>query len=123
MMLSGGELFPAQAGVIRLSLAPLLPSSSVKKDSGVMIKPYTISSVKVYVATDRQHERLIRGATMDIFDFSDSDFSRFTFNTLDTPQVKPFNTKVKKFIVLQLIFENDAINEGFGVYSAECSIR
>lgn len=91
----------------------------MKKDSGVMIKPYTRSSVKVYVATDRQHERMIRSATMDIFDFSDIDFSRFTFNTLDTPQVKPFNTKVKKFIVLQLIFENDAINEGFGVYGAE----
>lgn len=91
----------------------------VKKGSGVMIKPYTRSSVKVYVATDRQHEKLIRSATMDIFDFSDIDFSRFTFNTLDTPQVKPFNTKVKKFIVLQLIFENDAINEGFGVYGAE----
>lgn len=105
--------------MIRLSLAPLLPSSSVKKDSGVLIKPYTRSSVKIYVATDRQHERMIRSATMDIFDFSDIDFSRFTFNTLDTPQVKPFNTKVKKFIVLQLIFENDAINEGFGVYSAE----
>lgn len=91
----------------------------VKKGSGVMIKPYTRSSVKVYVATDRQHERLIRTALMDIFDFSDIDFSRFTFNTLDTPQVKPFNTKVKKFIVLQLIFENDALNEGFGVYGAE----
>lgn len=32
---------------------------------------------------------------------------------------KPFNTKVKKFILLQLIFENDAVNEGFGVYGAE----
>ena len=91
----------------------------VKKGSGVMIKPYSRSSVKVYVATDKQHERLIRTALMDIFDFSDIDFSRFTFNTLDTPQVKPFNTKVKKFILLQLIFENDAVNEGFGVYGAE----
>ena len=91
----------------------------VKKGSGVMIKPYSRSGVKIYVATDRAHERLIRSSNMDIFDFSDIDFERFTFNTLDTPQVKPFNTKVKKFISLQLIFENDAVNEGFGVYGAE----
>jgi hypothetical protein len=91
----------------------------VKKGSGVMIKPYSRSSVKIYVATDRAHEHLIRSSNMDIFDFSDIDFERFTFNTLDIPQVKPFNTKVKKFISLQLIFENDAVNEGFGVYGAE----
>ena len=84
-----------------------------------MIKPYNRSSVKIYIATDRQHERLIRESFMDIFDFGDIDFSRFTFNTLDTPQVKPFNTKVKKFILLQMIFENDAANEGFGVYGAQ----
>lgn len=91
----------------------------MKKGSGVMIKPYSRSSVKIYVATDRAHEHLIRSSNMDIFDFSDIDFERFTFNTLDIPQVKPFNTKVKKFISLQLIFENDAVNEGFGVYGAE----
>ena len=91
----------------------------VKKGSGVMIKPYSRSSIKIYVATDKQHQRLIRTGTMDIFDFGDIDFERFTFNTLDTPQVKPFNTKVKKFISLQLIFENDVVNEGFGVYGAE----
>lgn len=91
----------------------------VKKGSGVMIKPYSRSSIKIYVATDKQHQRLIRTGTMDIFDFGDIDFDRFTFNTLDTPQVKPFNTKVKKFISLQLIFENDVVNEGFGVYGAE----
>ncbi len=91
----------------------------LKKGAGVMIKPYNRSSVKIYIATDRQHERLIRESFMDIFDFGDIDFSRFTFNTLDTPQVKPFNTKVKKFILLQMIFENDAANEGFGVYGAQ----
>ena len=56
---------------------------------------------------------------MDIFDFGDVDFERFTFNTLDNPQVKAFNKKVKKFIVLQLIFENDSIDEGFGIYGVQ----
>lgn len=90
-----------------------------KKGCGVMIKPYTRSSVTVYVATDKSHEAKIRYATMDILDFSDIDFSRFTFNTLDTPQVVPLNKKVKKFIVLQLIFENAEVNEGFGIYGVQ----
>lgn len=90
-----------------------------KKGCGVMIKPYTRSSVTVYTATDRSHEAKIRYATMDILDFSDIDFSRFTFNTLDTPQVVPLNKKVKKFIVLQLIFENAEVNEGFGIYGVQ----
>lgn len=91
----------------------------VKKGSMVVIKPYTRSSVKVYVATDKEHERFIKQEYMDIFTFADIDFSRFTFNTLDSAQVIPFNTKVKKFITLQMIFENDAANEGWGIYGAE----
>lgn len=90
-----------------------------KKGCGVMIKPYTRSSINVYAATDWFHETLIQSGSMDILDFSDIDFSRFTFNTLDSPQVVALNKKIKKFIVLQLIFENDTVNEGFGVYGAE----
>lgn len=90
-----------------------------KKGCGVMIKPYTRSSVTVYVSTDKSHEARIRYAAMDILDFSDIDFSRFTFNTLDTPQVVPLNKKVKKFIVLQLIFENKEVDEGFGIYGIQ----
>ena len=90
-----------------------------KKGCGVMIKPYVRSSVTVYAATDRMHEARIRYSTMDILDFSDIDFSRFTFNTLDTPQVVPLNKKIKKFIVLQLIFENKEVDEGFGIYGVQ----
>ena len=31
----------------------------------------------------------------------------------------PFNKKVKKFIVLQLIFENNVKDEGFGIYGVQ----
>ena len=58
---------------------------------------------------------------MDIFTFADIDFGRITFNTRDVPQVIPFNKKIKKFITLQLIFRNAALNEGFGVFGAEVS--
>ena len=43
----------------------------------------------------------------------------FTFNTIDTPQVVPFNTKIKKYIMLQIIVRNDALSEGFGIYGIE----
>lgn len=91
----------------------------LKKGSGVMIKPYTRSSVKIYTLTDRQSKTLMNQREMDIFDFGDINFARFTFNALDTPQTVPINTKVKNFIILQLAFENDALNEGFGIYGIE----
>jgi hypothetical protein len=53
---------------------------------------------------------------MDIFDWSDIDFSRFSFNANDGPQEIMWNTKVKKYKRLQIIVKNDAINEGIGIY-------
>lgn len=91
----------------------------VKRGSVVMIKPYTRSSIDVYVSTDKITDTLIRTDTMDILDFGDIDFARFTFNTSDRPQVVPFNKKVKKFIILQIIFKNAVKDEGFGIYGAE----
>jgi hypothetical protein len=90
-----------------------------KKGCGVMIKPYSRSSVNVYSVTDATAETLVRTGALDLFDFGDIDFARFTFNTFDSPQVIALNKKIKKFIVLQLILENDAVNEGFGVYGVE----
>lgn len=93
----------------------------IKKGCAVMIKPYTRSSVEVWAATEKEWEWKIQEDTMDIFTFADIDFGRITFNTRDVPQVIPFNKKIKKFITLQLIFRNAALNEGFGVFGAEVS--
>lgn len=54
--------------------------------------------------------------TVDIFDFADIDFERFTFNTLDTPQIISIRKKVKKYKTLQIIVESDAANEAFGIF-------
>lgn len=88
----------------------------VKRGSGVMLKPYTRSSVIVYARTDRDFGRKIRESLMDIFDFWDIDFSRFSFLTNDSPQVVPFNSKVKKYKTLQLIVRNEGLDEAFGVF-------
>ena len=53
---------------------------------------------------------------MDIFDWEDIDFSRFTFVSNDAPQEIPFRCKVRNYRRLQILVKNDAVNEGFGVY-------
>lgn len=92
-----------------------------KRGCGVMIKPYSRSGVEVYYLTESSHKGLLCSANMDIFNFSDMDFSRVDFNTLDMPQVKPFNAKIRRFNIIQLVFENSRADEGFGIYGAKLS--
>lgn len=95
--------------------APHLYKSMTKKGCLVTIKPYTRSSGTIYVCKDGNQRQLLRSGTMDILDWNDIDFDRFTFNTNDSPQDIFFKKKVKKYKRLQIIIENDALNEGFGV--------
>jgi hypothetical protein len=88
----------------------------LKQGSGLMIKPYTRSSVEVFIREDWQKEQALQQATMDIFDWNDVDFTRFAFNTGDGPQVIPFSKRVRNYIALQFILQNRAVNEGFGVF-------
>lgn len=88
----------------------------IKKGSGVMLKPYTRSSAKIYVRTERDFGRLLREELVDIWDWEDIDFARVSFNSNDGPQVAPFNSKVKKYLTAQIIIKNEAVNEGFGIY-------
>ena len=87
-----------------------------KRWLAVMLKPFTRSSAKVCVVTEKDIERVVGETTMDIFDFNDIDFARFSFNTAETPQVFPINAKTKKYITMQVIVRNDVKDEGFGVF-------
>lgn len=95
----------------------------IKKGNSVTIKPYTRSSAKVCFRTNKDAadwgavEWQAAYGTMDIFSWEDIDFSRFTFNANDAPQEILFNTKVKKYKRLQILIKNDALNEGFGIFS------
>jgi len=95
--------------------APHLYKSMTKKGCLVTIKPYTRSSCKIYASKDGELQQKIREQSMDIIDWDDIDFDRFTFNTNDNPQDIFFKKKVKKYKRLQIIVENDALNEGFGI--------
>jgi len=97
---------------------PLVYKFLLKKGNGVTIKPYSRSSAKIYLRTDKDASGwYANGSNMDIFDWEDIDFDRFTFNSNDGPAEIPINRKVKNYKRLQIIVMNDQLNEGFGVYA------
>lgn len=65
--------------------------------------------------------RSVKTSTMDIFDFNDIDFTRFSFTTDDSPMVIATNAKAKKFMLIQFRIENNVLGEGFGFYEMEAS--
>ena len=95
--------------------APHLYKSMAKKGCLVTLKPFARSSGTIYVAKDGNPRQMLRSGTMDILNWEDIDFDRFTFNTNESPQDIFFQKKVKKYKRLQIIVENDTLNEGFGI--------
>ena len=85
-----------------------------------MLSPYRRSSVNIYYRV-KGALTLKKHSTMDIFDFNDIDFTRFSFVTDDSPMIIATNAKAKKFMLIQFRFENNVIGEGFGFYEAEAS--
>lgn len=88
-----------------------------KKGCLVVLAPFSASGCNVYYAVDSSADKLVRYSTMDItslFDFVD--FSRLTFNAGTGPREIYFNKKQRKYKRLQLVFENNEVNEGFGIY-------
>ncbi len=95
---------------------PMVLKTLLKKGNAVTIKPYARSGAKVLFRTDKDPVGWeVAEGTMDIFNWEDIDFSRFTFNANDGPAEIPFSRKVKNYKRLQIIIKNDAVNEGFGV--------
>ena len=90
----------------------------IKKGSGVFLKTYNSSSIKILVRTDADFGKEIRTANTGMFDFNDLDFENFTFNTLPE-NIVPLSKKIKKYKLMQIICRNEGINQGFGVYAIE----
>lgn len=97
--------------------SPSCYKTLLKKGCCVTLKPMSRSSGTVYFRTDRSAmEQEVARDTMDIFDWEDIDFSRFTFNSDDAPQEIFFQKKLKNYKRLQIIVRNSERDEGFGVY-------
>jgi len=95
--------------------ASYLYKTMQKKGCSVTIKPYSRSSCTIYYSKDGNPDTFVRKHLMDIFDWNNMDFERFTFNTNESPQDVYLKKKVKKYKRLQLIIINDGKNEGFGI--------
>lgn len=87
------------------------------------LQPYTRSGCRVFYATDKEHEKLVREALLDIFDWNDIDFGRFTFNTLDRPMIVATNRKAKKVKLFQVILKNEVPREPMGFMAIQIDFR
>ena len=77
--------------------------------------PYDRTSVKVRIIKDGIEAAALETETFDIFNWTLIDFSRFTFNGNTTAQNDYFKKKIKKYVRLQIILENEGIYEPFGI--------
>lgn len=87
-----------------------------KKGCSVTLKPFYRSSVSVYASKDGEADFLIRKSFLDILNFADIHFERFTFTSNDSPRCVFLKKKIKKYKRLQFIIKNDSKGEGFGIY-------
>ena len=86
-----------------------------KKGTLLTLMPYDRTSVKVRIIRDGIEAAALETETFDIFSWTLIDFSRFTFNGNTTAQNDYFNKKIKKYVRLQIILENEGIYEPFGI--------
>ncbi len=86
-----------------------------KKGSGCTLYPFTRSSVDAYLLKDLNAEVYIGSITIDIDNWEDIDFERFTFIASKAPRDMFFRKKMKKYKRLKIILKNEQLDEGFGV--------
>lgn len=86
-----------------------------KKGSGCTLYPFTRSSVDAYLEKDGNAEVYIGSTTIDIDNWEDIDFNRFTFIANKAPRDLFFRKKMKKYKRLKIILKNNQLDEGFGV--------
>lgn len=87
-----------------------------RRGSGVMVKPYSKTSVTVYVKTESGAHDEAGSQSAVVFDFANLSFEHFSFCTDSAAVVMPMATPVKGYRSLQLIARNNVAGEGFGVY-------
>jgi len=97
--------------------SPQMFKTMMKKGSMVTLQPYERSSVTVYAKPDGKQVKYLIGRYIcgQWKGFDEVDFTEFIFDTADGPRDYFFRKKRKKYVRLQLIFENNEINEGFGI--------
>lgn len=98
---------------------PHMTKTMTKKGCLVTLKPFTRSSIKLSVKTERDTiPRLIKQDGAGVFDgWEEIDFEDFTFVSNDNARTIPFKKKIKKYQSLQFFAANDKLNQGFGLFN------
>lgn len=86
-----------------------------KKGTGCTLYPYTRSSVDAYFEKDGNQEVYVGTWYVDIADWEDIDFRRFSFVANKAPRDAFFKKKMKKYKRLKIILKNEQLDEAFGV--------
>lgn len=99
--------------------------SNLKTVTGVWVvgQPHARSGGEIYYATDKLYEKLARSYNIDVFDWNDIDFTRWTFNTLDRPAITNARKKAKKVKLFQVRVENARESEPFGIFAIHIHYR
>lgn len=111
----GAAVYAARATRVEFCGDFLRYKTMVKKGSGLLMQPYSRSSAKVFVRTDRAAAQEFFVTALDDDDWNEgllnSDYAGW-----EGAKVVPFKKKVKKWKWIQMIVENKEVNEGFGIY-------
>ncbi|MBR4079596.1 MAG: hypothetical protein IKK29_05240, partial [Christensenellaceae bacterium] len=86
-----------------------------RRGTGILAKPFSRSSGEIFFTTDRSVIEATNSFALDILDFNDINFNRFTFNLRDDPKVCVSPKKIRKVLNFQMGIRHTAANEGFGV--------
>ncbi|MBR2502783.1 MAG: hypothetical protein IKB62_01520, partial [Oscillospiraceae bacterium] len=88
-----------------------------KKGCLVVMAPYSRSGCKIYYVVDGKREKMAKEDRLDISTiFELVDFTRLGFDSNPNPREIYFNKKQRKYKRLQFVFENNNVNEGFGIF-------
>lgn len=71
----------------------------------VSMLPESSSNMKITASTDRRSSYMEKTIGSNLFNWSNMDFSRFSFDVNDTPKIRRVQLKVKKFVYYKLIFK------------------
>ena len=87
-----------------------------KQGSVLHVKSLLRSSCKIAYSTDKDFQTFLRELDMSRFDFSDINFSNFTFNANAQNDIV-WRKKIKNWKRIRFTIYSDTLNTPFGVYS------
>lgn len=79
--------------------------------------PYQRSGIEIYYSTDEDADLLALRENIDLFDWENTDFARFSFRTIQVPNVLATGVKERKIQLFALKLRNARPDEPFGFVS------